>query len=251
MAAPLATRARFLLKRPGYELRRRRARRHGERFYAQFVGRGQLCFDVGANIGARTKLFLGLGARVVAVEPQSYCLGILQRRFGSNPRCVLVPLALGPEPGQAELHATAPGSVLATLSAEWLDHVRASGRFGAREWSEHELVAVDTLDSLIERFGEPVFCKIDVEGYEHEVLLGLTRPLASLSLEFTPEHFDAMERCVARLTGLGDYAFNYSLGETLELELSEWLSADELLSALGAYVEDAHVFGDVYARLTS
>jgi len=33
-------------------------------FYGQFTGAGDLVFDVGAMVGNRTKLFLGLGARV-------------------------------------------------------------------------------------------------------------------------------------------------------------------------------------------
>src|SRR5689334_4646326 len=43
------------------------------RFYRQFVGPGDLVFDVGANVGHVTKVFLRAGARVVAIEPQSIC----------------------------------------------------------------------------------------------------------------------------------------------------------------------------------
>ena len=36
-------------------------------FYRQFVTEGDLCFDVGANVGRRTRTFLKLKAKVVAV----------------------------------------------------------------------------------------------------------------------------------------------------------------------------------------
>ena len=39
-------------------------------FYSQFIKKGDLVFDVGANVGSRSKLFLNLGAKVVAFEPQ-------------------------------------------------------------------------------------------------------------------------------------------------------------------------------------
>ncbi|MEZ4639278.1 MAG: FkbM family methyltransferase [Caldilineaceae bacterium] len=40
-------------------------------------------------------------------------------------------------------------------------------------WDEAIDVPVITLDSLIAQHGVPVFCKIDVEGFEHAVLQGL------------------------------------------------------------------------------
>ncbi|MEN8172361.1 MAG: hypothetical protein ABFS03_05715, partial [Chloroflexota bacterium] len=43
-------------------------------FYSQFIASNDLCFDVGANRGSRTKIFRQLGTRVVAVEPQAACV---------------------------------------------------------------------------------------------------------------------------------------------------------------------------------
>ena len=51
-------------------------RMHSERrreldLYRQFIRKGDLCIDVGANIGDKTDLFLRLGASVIAIEPQT------------------------------------------------------------------------------------------------------------------------------------------------------------------------------------
>ena len=43
-----------------------------------------------------------------------------------------------------------------------------------------------TLDTLVAEYGEPAFCKIDVEGFEVEALKGLSRPLRALSFEYGP-----------------------------------------------------------------
>lgn len=56
---------------------RRRALVH----YRQFVKSGDLVFDVGANVGNRTAVFLRLGARVVAVEPHASCVAELTNRW--------------------------------------------------------------------------------------------------------------------------------------------------------------------------
>src|SRR5262245_12044409 len=57
----------------------RRKMRH---FYSQFIAPGNLCYDVGANVGDRTDIFRKLGARVIAIEPQTACLEVLRQRFG-------------------------------------------------------------------------------------------------------------------------------------------------------------------------
>jgi hypothetical protein len=53
-------------------------------FYSQFIRSNSLCFDVGANAGSRTGIFLAQGAKVVAVEPQDQCVNNMKQRFGGR-----------------------------------------------------------------------------------------------------------------------------------------------------------------------
>ena len=89
-----------------YHPRAIRQRRRMMSFYRQFIREGDLCFDVGANIGNRTEVFLKLGASVVAIEPQADCMKGLQRKFGRNANVTLLQKGLGEKPGQKELLAT-------------------------------------------------------------------------------------------------------------------------------------------------
>jgi FkbM family methyltransferase len=213
-------------------------------FYRQFLRPGELAFDVGAHVGDRTVLFLRAGAQVVAVEPQPALFEKLDRAFGDDRRVVLVREAVGSEPGEAELRWPHGGLALASMSTEWVDRVRGSGRFGGK-WENRAVVPVTTLDALIERYGMPAFCKIDVEGYEEQVLQGLSRPISTVSIEFTPEYLDSTERALMRLGELGDYRFDYSLGESLALAQRRWVTEGELMAHLRA--ADLGV-GDIYAR---
>jgi hypothetical protein len=108
-------------------------------------------------------------------------------------------------------------------------------------------VRVTTLDALIERFGVPRFCKIDVEGFEREVLRGLSRPIPFVSFEFSRELFTDAVDCMKQLAELGPTRFNCSLGESLVLMLAHWDSADRVLSALDAQ-SDRDLWGDIYVR---
>ena len=55
---------------------KRLSRAAGRRFYRKLLAglqRDGLIFDIGANMGAKTDIFLRLGARVVSVEPDDAC----------------------------------------------------------------------------------------------------------------------------------------------------------------------------------
>lgn len=215
-------------------------------FYREFVRPGDLAFDVGAHVGDRTALLLRAGARVVAVEPHPKLQEKLERAFRDDERVTLVAEAVGAEAGSAELRWPEGGLALASMSNEWIDRVRGSGRFGA-DWSDHVIVPVTTLDALVDRYGTASFCKIDVEGYEEAAIRGLSRPIPSISIEFTPEYLDSTNRALAMLEELGDYRFNYAVGESLSLVEPRWLQRGELLSRLRTC--EPRSFGDVYARL--
>jgi FkbM family methyltransferase len=214
--------------------------------YGRFVERGDLCFDIGANVGNRIGIFLALGARVVAVEPQERCFDVLQRRYGANADVSLVQTAVGAEAGAAEMFLS-DAHTISSLSSDWIREVRASGRFGAHTWDSEVTVPLTTLDALIATYGEPAFCKIDVEGYEADVLAGLSRPLRCVSFEYTPELAGAGVECLRRLDELAPTQFNVSLGETGRLELARWVDAAELERRLGT-LAGVGAFADVYAR---
>ena len=214
-------------------------------FYRMFVTHGSRCFDVGANVGDRTEVFLDLGARVVAVEPQKACADVLRHRFGR--RVEVVEEAVGDHVGHASLRV-ASYHTLSSLSTEWVDEVRSSGRFAEFDWEEQIRVPVTTLDTLVERFGRPDFCKIDVEGYELEVVRGLSTPIPALSYEFTVERLESRLEAARLLDGIGMHWFNFSFCESLRLVFADWLLLPEFERFLRGRVHTHRSFGDVYAR---
>ena len=214
--------------------------------YGMFISPGQVVFDVGANVGNRTALFVRLGARVVAAEPQSVCVHHLRKRFGSNASVSIVAMAVGRTAGTAEMHVS-QAHVISSLSPDWLASVQGTRRFGVHGWDQTETVTVTTLDALIQQYGAPAFCKLDVEGFESEVLAGLSRTVPALSFEYTPEYAANTTRCVARLSELGNYEYNYDVGEAMKLELPKWVGPDEIGDAVRSVSHST--FADIYARL--
>jgi FkbM family methyltransferase len=228
----------------GNPLKLRRARA----FYRQFIRPGDLCFDIGAHVGDRLGHFLSLGARVVAVEPQPRLMAGLRRRFGDNAHVTLVGAAIGAAPGRARLSIDPAHPTVATLSPDYIAQAGESRGYRHVRWREEVEVEVTTLDALIAAHGVPTFCKIDVEGYEHAVLEGLSRPLPGLSLEYLPAALDPALVAIARLNRLGTYRFNRSVGESMTLAIPRWLGAAEIGAELKRLPPNEKA-GDVYAFL--
>ncbi|GHJ49269.1 hypothetical protein Cs7R123_66110 [Catellatospora sp. TT07R-123] len=226
--------------------------RRMRRFYAQFLRPGDLAFDIGAHVGSRVRPWRRLGARVLAIEPQPDCLRVLRLFFGRDPGVTVLPVAVGAHAGHAALALSSASPTVSTLSRDWIDTVTADRSFAGVRWDRTVEVPVTTLDELIARHGEPAFCKIDVEGYEVDVLRGLSRPLRALSFEYLPMAHDAMPAALDLIERLGaqasGYEYNYAPVETMHLASDRWLDADDLLTLLDRY-RPRNRSGDVYARL--
>ena len=107
-----------------------------------------------------------------------------------------------------------------------------------------------TLDALIAEYGKPAFIKIDVEGFELQVLNGLSQPIRYISFEYTvPEQTQNAIDCMMRLSSLDkDIKFNYSVEESMKWALKTWLSTEEMIEHVKTAAFNKIGFGDIYAH---
>ena len=229
------------------------SRRKLLRFYSQFISKGDLCFDIGANIGNRTEVFLRLGATVVAVEPQDICMQKLLNKYGDNNKVFLVHKALGAKEGKGNLILSNSHTV-SSMSKEWIDCVKNSDMFftstSAFQWHKTVSVPITTLDKLIKKYGNPTVCKIDVEGFEYQVIKGLSQPVKMISFEFTPtsKFINLAIKSIKHLSSIGNVKFNYSFGESMTFALSNWVDKEKICNILLSIPYKTAFSGDIYAR---
>jgi FkbM family methyltransferase len=235
--------ARSLLTYYGPVWRRRRL----ERFYRQFVEPGDLAFDIGAHVGNRIRVFRQIGARVVAVEPQPDFVALLRTLYGRDAGVTLEACGVAAAAGEGKLHLSSRTPTVSTFADSWMNAVQADRRFQRIQWDSVISVPLVTLDELISRHGEPQFCKIDVEGFEHEVLRGLSQAIPALSFEYIPVATDRAIACVERISALGNYRYRHSRVETHRWAAPAWLEPEAMIKTLRALPTSDDRSGDVYA----
>jgi len=208
---------------------------------------GDLILDVGANHGYKTGIFLRLGAKVVAVEPDKVSQEILKQKFTGHRLkrrpLVIVPNAVSDKSNIETMWIDEPGSAKNTLSQKWAEMLRGDDRrFGHRlDFGHWKQVETTTIERLVAAHGLPFFVKIDVEGHELNVLRGMQRPVPYLSFEVNlPEFRSEGLECVQVLACLTEHGkFNYTTDCRHGLALERWVGPREFSTVLNSCTQDS------------
>ena len=201
--------------------------------------------DVGAQhpvVDSVSKAFYEQGWRGIHVEPVPHYAELLRQ---DRPDELVLQLALADRAGILELHVVA-GTGLSTGVKAYAQSLEETHGFAHQTIPTPMLPMSTALESLAGR--QVHWLKIDVEGFEDRVLMGLSRPVPALSFEFTTIGRDVAQSCLDRLAALGPYGFDVALGEVQRLTFGRWVSPDEMAAHLAALPHEANS-GDVYAVL--
>jgi len=220
---------------------------HFYRDLLKSLRRGDLIFDIGANQGYKAGIFLRLGARVVAVEPDDASQETLRRRFLTyrlrKKKLVIVPKAVSDRSSVEVLWIDTPGGAKNTLSRKWVEALSGDdNRFGERlQFGRRKEVETVSMNDLISAYGAPFFIKIDVEGHELSVLRGLKQPVPYLSFEVNlPEFRTEGGECIKTLNAVDpDGVFNYTPDCRRGLVLQSWVHDAEMAAILDSCTDES------------
>jgi len=149
--------------------------------------------DVGANRGQFGLEIrrAGYRGRIISIEPQAAPYEELVRLTAKDGRWTVIRSAVGPRAGSATIHVAANEGASSSLLPMLDMHARAAPE---ARYVGDEQVDVSTLDDLVGAYLQAldsVFMKVDVQGYELQVLEGgreaLRRSLlAQLEMSLVP-----------------------------------------------------------------
>jgi FkbM family methyltransferase len=140
-------------------------------FVLHLLRRDDVFVDVGANVGVYTILAAAVGARSISIEPIKQAFDQLMLNIHLNGICDRVDarrVGVGSKKGTLKF----------TAALDTTNHVVDGEETIATSVCE---VSVDTLDGVVAA-ADPVLVKIDVEGFETEVIAGAEDVLSRESL---------------------------------------------------------------------
>ncbi len=223
---------------------RLRSMRADALFLSGIIPAGALCFDVGANVGDKSEAMWRAGATVVAFEPLPECAAEIRARFRSRASVRVVPAAMGAENGLGVMHL-ARWTTMSSFVPGWA---------GTDDAKRDLPVPVLTFDVARQTLGMPYFCKIDVEGWELELIKGMSEMPRVVCFEYhrDPANLAKTLECIERLASMAPIELNISPAESFRLHLADWMRSGEFIDWLRVDMPSSIEFGygDVFARRT-
>ena len=207
----------------------------------------KLVFDIGANLGNTVKIFTEVSEKVIAFEPNPILLTNLNKMFeGRN--VVIDSRGLSNEVGRKIFNVSYADSV-STFSDDWINNSRFSEKI---TWQYPTEVEVTTLDNIIDEYGIPDYVKIDVEGYEYEVLISLNKflPDTLFAFEWAEEMKDKIYLTLEHVYNLGYKSFSLTEEDVVMFDKQlTWMDYSDLLEEVGLFEPDRKIrWGMIYFK---
>lgn len=170
-----------------------------------------LIFDIGAHHGLFTEKCKKLypESKIVALEANENLWEILHDKYTNNSDIIPLNYIVSDTTGKKEKFYLCDYDQISTASLDWINN----SRFKDYNYNNNTFVTTVNLDSLIKIFGDPDLIKIDVEGYEYEVISGLSKKVGDICFEWAEEQYEKINLTCKKLESIGYTEFGYILGD--------------------------------------
>lgn len=205
-------------------------------------------FDIGTNHGLFTdeyiKLYPDLQAICIEANPNLYKqLGL---KYENSSNIDVQHYLVSQESDElVDFYINTGCDGVSTASTEWV----MNSRFNNDNWALPIQIKSITLDDLIDSTFMPDMIKIDVEGYENEVLKGLTKKVALIQFEWAEEELESLKDSCEYLKSIGYTQFAYKFEDKPYTYIPEKYSALEDLGLFEQLIADRkELWGMIYVK---
>jgi len=210
----------------------------------------RILFDIGANTGQYADVNAKKYDKVILVEANPSLCKILRAKF-RHPKYVVENVLVSKD-NNAEFYVSSTADTISTAAVRWVTDSRFTGH---QKWAPGtESIPCMSLDALIAKHGTPAYIKIDVEGYEYNVLQSLTAVTPNpipLAFEWAEEMLDEIILSVRYLVSQLHYTkFALQAEDAYEFEPAAWMTGPALIAHLERTLNPARkqLWGMIHCR---
>jgi len=171
-----------------------------------------LIFDIGANRGLFTDKCLNNypNIKIILIEPNPSLFNFLREKYKTNTNIIVLNYIVSQNFDEVIDFHISNADTISTASKDWINSSRFTNHY---KWNQTIQVLSTNLDKLINDYGEPNLIKIDVEGYEYEVISGLSKKTNEICFEWAEEQYEKINKTCNYLITLGYNDFGYIEGD--------------------------------------
>ena len=176
----------------------------------------RLLFDIGANRGLYADANIAEYDDCVLVEANPELCSFLQEKYRMNPKMQIENCIVSNKPSETFYISNA--DTISTVDKEWIENSRFSKNY---QWHPIQGLPTRSIDALVEQYGTPSFMKIDVEGYEYNVICSMTKKYCPLSFEWAEEKKGEILLTLEYLQKLGYSRFSVQMEDSYTYKVSQ------------------------------
>ena len=208
-------------------------------FYQTFLIKNKLIFDLGANLGDKSHIFLKFSNKIILYEPEENLFERLKFRFRKNNEVVINNLLISDLVGDVAFNSVVGNEAYSSIIKNYKDnfnHLKKSLVI-------KKIKKSSTLNSEIEKFGIPYYIKIDCEGAENLILKNLKYNIEVISFEANlPLFLDQTTEIINYLKSNFNRSYNIRKEGEHNFLFKKNLNSEEIIENLSYLNQPVEIF---------
>lgn len=208
-------------------------------FYQSFLIKNNLIFDIGANLGDKSHIFLKFTDKIILYEPEEDLFERLKFRFRKNNKVILNNLLISDLIGDVVFNSVVGDEAYSSIINNYkdnFDHLK-------NKTVIKKLKKSSTLNFEINKYGIPYYVKIDCEGAENLIIKNLKYNIDVLSFEANlPLFFNQTTEIINYLKSKFNRYYNIRKEGEHNFLFKNHLNSEEILENLRSLKVPVEIF---------